>query len=202
MKIQKSAMTESEWARYQSVAVTKNNLDDGVGLLVVVVLSVVGLGVLLDISIPWIVAGVAVLGIILYKQVRSLIDGVSSYRSARKNFKSNAVSTGTAIGAGGGTVMFADEYGNYVTGGAPDIDYTTFEDIPVVDEVVEEMKGNRPSNGSGCIDNTPDDTIQPFEDIPLEEALGKETIIDDGIDFGPDAVVFDDEDFIPQDPDM
>ena len=202
MKIQKSSMTEAEFARYQSVAVTKSNVDDGVGILIVVVLGVVGLGMLLDISIPWIVAGLAVLGIILYKQVRSLIDGVSSYRSARKNFKSNAVSTGAAVGAGGGTVMFADECGNYVTG-RPDVDISTFEDIPVVDEVVEEMKGNRPKNGSVCIDNTPDDTIQPFEDIPtLEEALGTETIIDDCIDFGADAVVFDDEDFIPQDPDM
>lgn len=200
MKIKKSAMTESEWARYQSVAVTKSNLDDGVGLLVVVVLGVVGIGIILDISIPWIVAGLVALGIVLYKQVRSLIDGVSSYRTAKSKFKSNAVSTGATVGAGS-AVMFANEYGNYVTG-APDVDFSTFEDIPVVDEVVEEMKGNRPKNGSGCIDNTPDDTIQPFEDIPtLEEALGTETIIDDGIDFGADSVVFD-EDFIPQDPDM
>lgn len=202
MKIQKSAMTEAEFARYQSVAVTKSNLDDGVGILVVVILGVVGLGILLDISIPWIFAGLAVLGIVLYKQVKSLLDGFSSYRAAKEKFKSNTVSTRATVGATGGAVMFADEYGNYVTG-RPNEDFPTFEDIPVVDEVMEEMKGNRPKNGSGCIDNTPDDTIQPFEDIPtLEEALGTETIIDDGIDFGADSVVFDDEDFIPQDPDM
>ena len=78
MKIQKSAMTEAEFARYQSVAVTKNNLNNGVGLLVVVVLGVVGVGILLDISIPWIIAGLAVLGIVCYRQIKSLVDGFQS----------------------------------------------------------------------------------------------------------------------------
>lgn len=199
MKIQKSAMTEAEFARYQAVAVTKSNLDDGVGILIVVVLVVVGLGILLDISIPWIVAGLAVLGIVLYKQVRSLIDGVFSYQAAKKKFKSNAVSTG--VGAGGGAVMFADEYGNYVTGGTTENVFVPYEDIPIVDETIEEMKGNRP-HGGGCLDNTPDDDSKEIEDIPLEEVLGAENIIDDGINFGADSVVFDEEDFIPQDPDM
>ena len=63
------------------------------------------------------------------------------------------------------------------------------------------MKGNRP-HGGGCLDNTPDDSKEYYRDIPLEEVLGSETIIDDGINFGSDSVIFDDEDFIPQDPDM
>lgn len=199
MKIQKSSMTEAEFARYQSVAVTKSNLDDGVGILIIVVFGVVGLGILLDISIPWIVAGLIVLGVVCYRQIRSLVDGFQSYNSARKKFKSNAVSTGAAVGAGGGTVMFADEYGNYVTGGTTENVFAPYEDIPIVDETIEEMKGNRP-HGGGCLDNTPDDSKE-IEDIPLEEVLGSETIIDDGINFGADSVIFD-EDFIPQDPDM
>lgn len=199
MKIQKSSMTEAEFARYQSVAVTKSNLDDGVGILIIVVFGVVGLGILLDISIPWIVAGLIVLGVVCYRQIRSLVDGFQSYNSARKKFKSNAVSTGAAVGAGGGTVMFADEYGNYVTGGTTENVFAPYEDIPIVDETIEEMKGNRP-HGGGCLDNTPDDSKE-IEYIPLEEVLGSETIIDDGINFGADSVIFD-EDFIPQDPDM
>lgn len=200
MKIQKSAMTEAEFARYQAVSVTRNNLDNGVGLLVVVVLGVVGVGILLDISIPWIIAGLVVLGIVCYRQIKCLVDGFQSYNSAKKKFKSNAVTTGAAVGAGG-AVMFADEYGNYVTGGTTEKVFVPYEDIPIVDETIEEMKGNRP-HGGGCLDNTPDDSKEYYRDIPLEEVLGSETIIDDGINFGSDSVVFDDEDFIPQDPDM
>lgn len=199
MKIQKSAMTEAEFARYQAVSVTKNNLDDGIGLLVVVVLGVIGVGILLDISIPWIIAGLTVLGVICYRQIKSLIDGFSSYRSAKNKFKSNAVSTGAAVGAGAGAVFFADELGNYVTRDSSENVFVPYEDIPIVDETIEEMKGNRPSKG-GCLDNTPDDSKE-FEDIPLEEVLGS-NIIDDGINFGTDSVIFDEEDFIPQDPDM
>ena len=201
MKIQKSAMTEAEFARYQSVAVTKNNLNNGVGLLVVVVLGVVGVGILLDISIPWIIAGLAVLGIVCYRQIKSLVDGFQSYSSAKKKFKPNAVTTGAAVGAGAGAVMFADEYGNYVPRESSENVFGTFEDIAIVDETIEEMKGNRP-HGGGCLDNTPDDSKEYYRDIPLEEVLGSETIIDDGINFGSDSVIFDDEDFIPQDPDM
>lgn len=202
MKIQKSAMTEAEFARYQAVSVTKNNLDDGISLLVVVVLGVIGAGIILDISIPWILAGLVVLGVVCYRQIRSLVDGFQSYNSARKKFKSNVVTTGAAVGAGAGAVFFADELGNYVTRDRSENVFAPYEDIPIVDETIEEMKGNRPSNG-GCLDNTPDDSQAQFEDIPtLEEALGAETIIDDGIDFDADSVVFDGEDFIPQDPDM
>lgn len=195
MRIQKNAMTEGEWRKYQSYSVSKTNLEDGVGILVVGVAVIVAAGWWLDISLPLILAALVAGGIFFYKQIRALVDSISSYRNSSREFGSSGARTEERS-----SFVNNDDYDEYVEGtkGASDEE---FGEIPVFDEEMEAVKGNRPYRNNGTLDNTPED--EPLEDIPIEEALPMELVIDDGIDFDANEVDFgDDSDFCPQDPDF
>jgi hypothetical protein len=188
-------MTEGEWRKYQSYSVSKNNLEDGVAILVVGVATIVAAGWWLDISLPLMLAVLVAGGIFFYKQIRALIDSISSYRNSSREISSSNARTEERS-----SFVNNDDYDEYVEGtkGASDEE---FGEIPVFDEEMEAVKGNRPYRNNGTLDNTPDDA--PLEDIPIEEALPVDLVIDEGIDFDASEVNFgDDADFVPQDPDF
>lgn len=196
MRIQKNAMTEGEWRKYQSFAVSKSNLEDGVGVLVVGVAAIVAAGWWLDISLPLILAVLVAGGIFFYKQIRSLIDSISSYRNSSREFGSSGARTEEQS-----SFKNNDDYYDEQIEGGRDSSNEEFEEIPIFDEEMEAIKGNRPYRNNGTLDNTPDDA--PLEDIPIEEALPIESVIDDGIDIAVGDVDFgDDADFCPQEPDF
>lgn len=198
MRIQKNAMTEGEWRKYQSYSVSKNNLEDGVGVLVVGVAAIVAAGWWLDISLPLILAVLVAGGIFFYKQIRSLIDSISSYRNSSRDLSSSSARTEERS-----SFVNSDDYYDEQVESGLDGANEEFDEIPIFDEEMEAVKGNRPyrNNGNGTLDNTPDDS--PLEDIPIEEALPMESVIDDGIDIAVGDVDFgDDADFCPQEPDF
>ena len=197
MRIQKNSMTEGEWRKYQSYSVSKNNIEDSVGILVVGIAAIFAAGWWLDISLPLILAVLVAGGIFFYKQIRALVDSISSYRNSSREFGSSGARTEEQSSF----VNSDDYYDEQVEGGRNGAE--EFDEIPVFDEEMEAVKGNRPyrNNGNGTLDNTPDDS--PLEDIPIEEALPMESVIDDGIDIAVGDVDFgDDADFCPQEPDF
>lgn len=195
MRIQKNSMTEGEWRKYQSYSVSKNNIEDSVGILVVGIVAIFAAGWWLDISLPLILAVLVAGGIFFYKQIRSLIDSISSYRNSSRNLSSSGARTEERSSF----VNSDDYYDEQVEGGLDGAE--EFDEIPVFDEEMEAVKGNRPYRNNGTLDNTPDEP--PLEDIPIEEALPVDLVIDEGIDFDTSEVNFgDDADFVPQEPDF
>ena len=196
MKIQKNAMSENEWCKYQSYSVSKSNIEDGIGILMVGVATIVAAGWWLDISLPLILAVLVGGGIFFYKQIRALVDSISSYRAS-----SHEISSSNARTEKQSSFANSDGYYDEQVEEVRNSSAEEFDEIPVFDEEMEAVKGNRPYRNNGTLDNTPDDV--PLEDIPIEEALPMESVIDDGIDIAVGDVDFgDDADFCPQEPDF
>ena len=183
MKIEKSSMSESEWIRFQSLEVSRKNVNEGLGLLLMFVAGVLLLAVVFNVNIPLLLVGVITVVIFCFKQLKNMFENGRSYfvhRESKTESKANITSP-----------FFERDSleSNDIPVIASPSSSEKLEDIIVMNEEVERVKGNR-----GVAVNSEDNGL---EDIQTLESSFAEIPV---IDCEDDAVVFD-ETFSPN-PDL
>ena len=183
MKIEKSSMSESEWIRFQSLEVSRKNVNEGLGLLLMFVAGVLLLAVVFNVNIPLLLVGVITVVIFCFKQLKNMFENGRSYfvhRESKKESKANITSPVFERDS-----LESNDIPVIVSPSASE----KLEDIIVMDEEVERVKGNR-----GVSVNSEDNAL---EDIQTLESSFAEIPV---IDCEDEAVVFD-ETFSPN-PDL
>lgn len=184
MKIEKSSMSESEWIRFQSLEVSRKNVNEGLGLLLMFVAGVLLLAVVFNVNIPLLLVGVITVVIFCFKQLKNMFENGRSYFVHRESKNNESEINITS------PVFERDSLeSNDIPVTASSSASEKLEDIIVMDEEVERIKGNR-----GVSVNSEDNGL---EDIQTLESSFAEIPV---IDCEDDAVVFD-ETFSPN-PDL
>ena len=183
MKIEKSAMSESEWIRFQSLEISRKNINEGLGLLLMFIAGVLLLAVVFNVNIPLILVGMITVVIFCFKQLKNMFENGRSYFVHRESKKESEMNITHPV----------FERDSLESNDIPIITSSSasekLEYIIVMDEEVERIKGNR-----GVPVNSEDNTL---EDIQTLESSFAEIPV---IDCEDDAVVFD-ETFSPN-PDL
>lgn len=184
MKIEKSSMSESEWIRFQSLEVSRKNVNEGLGLLLMFVAGVLLLTVVFNVNIPLIMVGVITIVIFCFKQIKNMFENGRSYFVHREDSPKKEDMNNTSPIFEGNSLESND-----IPVVASSSASEKLEDIIVMNEEVERVKGNR-----GVSVNSEDNGL---EDIQTLESSFAEIPV---IDCEDDAVVFD-ETFSPN-PDL
>lgn len=184
MKIEKSSMSESEWIRFQSLEVSRKNVNEGLGLLLMFVAGVLLLAIVFNVNIPLLLVGVITVVIFCFKQLKNMFENGRSYFVHREDSPKKEDMNNTSPIFEGNSLESND-----IPVVASSSASEKLEDIIVMDEEVERVKGNR-----GVAVNSEDNGL---EDIQTLESSFAEIPV---IDCEDDAVVFD-ETFSPN-PDL
>ena len=184
MKIEKSSMSESEWIRFQSLEVSRKNVNEGLGLLLMFVAGVLLLAIVFNVNIPLIMVGVITIVIFCFKQIKNMFENGRSYFVHREDSPKKEDMNNTSLIFEGNSLESND-----IPVVASSSASEKLEDIIVMNEEVERVKGNR-----GVSVNSEDNGL---EDIQTLESSFAEIPV---IDCEDDAVVFD-ETFSPN-PDL
>lgn len=175
MKIEKSSMSESEWIRFQSLEVSRKNVNEGLGLLLMFVAGVLLLAVVFNVNIPLLLVGVITVVIFCFKQLKNMFENGRSYfvhRESKTESKANITSPFFERDS-----LESNDIPVIASPSAPE----KLEDIIVMDEEVERVKGNR----GVSVNSEGNDAL---EDIQTLESSFAEIPV---IDCENDAVVFD-----------
>lgn len=185
MKIEKSSMSESEWIRFQSLEVSRKNVNEGLGLLLMFVAGVLLLAVVFNVNIPLLLVGVITVVIFCFKQLKNMFENGRSYFVHREDSPKKEDMNNTSPIFEGNSLESND-----IPVVASSSASEKLEDIIVMDEEVERVKGNR----GVSVNSEGNDAL---EDIQTLESSFAEIPV---IDCEDDAVVFD-ETFSPN-PDL
>ena len=177
-------MSEGEWIRFQSLEVSRKNVNEGLGLLLMFVAGVLLLAVVFNVNIPLLLVGVITVVIFCFKQLKNMFENGRSYFVHREDSPQKVEMNNTSSIFEGNSLESNDIP---VVASTPASE--KLEDIIVMDEEVERVKGNR-----GVSVNSEDNGL---EDIQTLESSFAEIPV---IDCEDDAVVFD-ETFSPN-PDL
>lgn len=185
MKIEKSAMSESEWIRFQSLEISRKNVNEGLGLLLMFIAGILLLAVVFNVNIPILLVGVLTVVIFCFKQLKNMFENGRSYFVHRESENNKSEINITS------PVFERDSLeSNDIPVIASPSSSEKLEDIIVMDEEVERVKGNR-----GVSVNSEDNAL---EDIQTLESSFAEIPV---IDCEDSAIVFD-ETFSPNPEDL